>query len=129
MKFRWIIYLTFQLEIEGDAKTLNPYEQGQKLRVKFLLYQLDNNGNCNSHVQIFFFNIAIELGIKYETMRLIMISTNAFCYKITQTRRNNSYILHSQHNDYNAYCSDFRYESNGIFVLGVGFFFRQTSTF
>ena len=29
-----------------------------------------------------------------------------------------------------AYCSDFRYESNGIFVLGVGFFFfRQISTF
>ena len=28
------------------------------------------------------------------------------------------------------YCSDFRYESNGIFVLGVGFFFfRQNSTF
>ena len=28
------------------------------------------------------------------------------------------------------YCSDFRYESNGIFVLGVGFFFfRQISTF
>ena len=27
-------------------------------------------------------------------------------------------------------CSDFRYESNGIFVLGVGFFFfRQISTF
>ena len=23
----------------------------------------------------------------------------------------------------------FRYESNGIFVLGVGFFFRQISTF
>ena len=22
----------------------------------------------------------------------------------------------------NFYCSDFRYESNGIFVLGVGFF-------
>ena len=29
-----------------------------------------------------------------------------------------------------TYCSDFRYESNGIFVLGVGFFFfRQISTF
>ena len=29
-----------------------------------------------------------------------------------------------------VYCSDFRYESNGIFVLGVGFFFfRQISTF
>ena len=29
-----------------------------------------------------------------------------------------------------SYCSDFRYESNGIFVLGVGFFFfRQISTF
>ena len=28
------------------------------------------------------------------------------------------------------YCSDFRYESNGIFVFGVGFFFfRQISTF
>ena len=28
------------------------------------------------------------------------------------------------------YCSDFRYESNGIFVLVVGFFFiRQISTF
>ena len=28
------------------------------------------------------------------------------------------------------YCSDFRYESKGIFVLGVGFFFfRQISTF
>ena len=26
-------------------------------------------------------------------------------------------------------CSDFRYESNGIFVLGVVFFFRQVSTF
>ena len=26
------------------------------------------------------------------------------------------------------YCSDFRYDSNGIFVLGVGFFFRQIST-
>ena len=27
-------------------------------------------------------------------------------------------------------CSDFRYESNGIFVFGVGFFFfRQISTF
>ena len=25
------------------------------------------------------------------------------------------------------YCSDFRYESNGIFVLGVGFFFLQTN--
>ena len=25
-----------------------------------------------------------------------------------------------------SYCSDFRYESNGIFVLGVGFFFLQT---
>ena len=25
------------------------------------------------------------------------------------------------------FCSDFRYESNGIFVLGVGFFFLQTS--
>ena len=24
-------------------------------------------------------------------------------------------------------CSDFRYESNGIFVLGVGFFFLQTN--
>ena len=22
------------------------------------------------------------------------------------------------------YCSDFRYESNGIFVLGVGFFYK-----
>ena len=30
----------------------------------------------------------------------------------------------------NAYCSDFRYESYEIFVLGVGFFFfRQISTF
>ena len=29
-----------------------------------------------------------------------------------------------------SFCSDFRYESNGIFVLGVGFFFfRQISTF
>ena len=29
-----------------------------------------------------------------------------------------------------AYCSDFRYESNELFVLGVGFFFfRQISTF
>ena len=29
-----------------------------------------------------------------------------------------------------TFCSDFRYESNGIFVLGVGFFFfRQISTF
>ena len=29
-----------------------------------------------------------------------------------------------------VFCSDFRYESNGIFVLGVGFFFfRQISTF
>ena len=27
------------------------------------------------------------------------------------------------------YVSDFRYESNRIFVLGVGFFFRQISTF
>ena len=27
------------------------------------------------------------------------------------------------------YCSDFRYESNGIFVLGVVFFLRQISTF
>ena len=28
------------------------------------------------------------------------------------------------------FCSDFRYESNGIFVLGWGFFFfRQISTF
>ena len=26
-----------------------------------------------------------------------------------------------------TYCSDFRYESNGIFVLGVGFFFLQTN--
>ena len=26
-----------------------------------------------------------------------------------------------------SYCSDFRYESNGIFVLGVGFFFLQTN--
>ena len=26
-----------------------------------------------------------------------------------------------------CYCSDFRYESNGIFVLGVGFFFLQTN--
>ena len=26
-----------------------------------------------------------------------------------------------------ACCSDFRYESNGIFVLGVGFFFLQTN--
>ena len=31
---------------------------------------------------------------------------------------------------YIYYCSDFRYESNGILVLGVGFFlFRQISTF
>ena len=29
-----------------------------------------------------------------------------------------------------TYCSDFRYKSNGIFVLRVGFFFfRQISTF
>ena len=29
-----------------------------------------------------------------------------------------------------SYCSDFRKESNGLFVLGVGFFFfRQISTF
>ena len=29
-----------------------------------------------------------------------------------------------------AYCSEFRYDSNGIFVLGVGFFFlKQISTF
>ena len=27
------------------------------------------------------------------------------------------------------FCSDIRYESNGIFVLGVVFFFRQISTF
>ena len=26
-----------------------------------------------------------------------------------------------------SHCSDFRYESNGIFVLGVGFFFLQTN--
>ena len=26
-----------------------------------------------------------------------------------------------------AICSHFRYESNGIFVLGVGFFFLQTN--
>ena len=26
-----------------------------------------------------------------------------------------------------SFCSDFRYESNGIFVLGVGFFFLQTN--
>ena len=32
--------------------------------------------------------------------------------------------------DSEYFCSDFRYESNGIFVLGVGFFFfRQISTF
>ena len=31
---------------------------------------------------------------------------------------------------WNFICSDFRYESDGIFVLGVGFFFfRQISTF
>ena len=30
---------------------------------------------------------------------------------------------------FTAYCSDFRYETNGIFMLGVGFFFfRQIST-
>ena len=29
---------------------------------------------------------------------------------------------------YEVYLSDFRNESNGIFVLGVGFFFRQIST-
>ena len=29
-----------------------------------------------------------------------------------------------------VFCSDFQYESNGIFVLGVSFFFfRQISTF
>ena len=27
------------------------------------------------------------------------------------------------------YCSDFRNEINGLFVLGVGFFFRQISNF
>ena len=33
-------------------------------------------------------------------------------------------------NDFVCYCSDFRYESNGIFVLGVSFFFfRQISAF
>ena len=32
--------------------------------------------------------------------------------------------------DFNIdYCSDFRNESNGIFVLGVVFFFRQISAF
>ena len=32
--------------------------------------------------------------------------------------------------NFRSYCSDFRYESNGIFVLGVGvFFFRQILTF
>ena len=29
-------------------------------------------------------------------------------------------------NNFSIYCSDFRYESNGIFVLGVGFFFLRT---
>ena len=28
-----------------------------------------------------------------------------------------------------SYCPDFRNESDGIFVLGVGIFFRQISTF
>ena len=29
--------------------------------------------------------------------------------------------------NFRSYCSDFRYESNGTFVLGVGFFFLQTN--
>ena len=35
-------------------------------------------------------------------------------------------FLHKIWNELNC-CSDFRYESNGIFVLGVGFFFLQTN--
>ena len=39
-------------------------------------------------------------------------------------------IIHSAMVNQVHYCSDFRYESNGIFVLGMGFFFfRQISTF
>ena len=41
------------------------------------------------------------------------------------------FSLGYKHDSYNLdFCSDFRYENNGIFVLGVGFFFfRQISAF
>ena len=40
---------------------------------------------------------------------------------------NTSPLTHNTTKDIARFCSDFRYESNGIFVLGVGFFFLQTN--
>ena len=44
---------------------------------------------------------------------------------------NNQLLLTDNAKDINIdyFCSDFPNESNGIFVLGVIFFFRQISTF
>ena len=45
---------------------------------------------------------------------------NMFRLKFNFSRFDFDFFLNSDN------CSDFRYESNGIFVLGVGFFFLQT---
>ena len=52
--------------------------------------------------------------------------------QMNKEKREADAVVNFLHCDTNSAtnCSDFRYESNGIFVLGVGFFFfRQISTF
>ena len=48
---------------------------------------------------------------------IIALYRAAFCSVLASV-----FIVFSQNSVFQIYCSDFRYESNGIFVLGVGFF-------
>ena len=58
--------------------------------------------------------------------RLRAASKSEFLVVIKLRRtKSEDFLRYTSH----AFCSDFQYESSGIFVLGVGFLLRQTSNF
>ena len=60
--------------------------------------------------------------VEHNKMNILFLKTSKMDF-LLKFLSNLLFLLNS------ANCSDFRYESNRIFVLGVGFFFRQISTF
>ena len=69
----------------------------------------------------------VSFGGTFVLLRFVQPVNTASCFGFRKCRRNP--LIVSEFLDV-GYCSDFRYESDGIFVLGVGFFFfRQISTF
>ena len=70
-----------------------------------------------------------EVGLNCDNCENLLVLETLFrcCVYIFISPDLSSRRLSVESNQVICYCSDFRYESNGIFVLGVGFFFLQTN--